>query len=642
MNENYRALTRAYRPQTFEEIISQEHVSNTLKNAIKANRLSHAYMFCGPRGVGKTTMARVLARVVNQVDETVDGEALSRTLNIVEMDAASNRKIEDVRSLKEVIRVPPQNGRYKIFIIDEVHMLTKEAFNALLKTLEEPPGHAIFIFATTEPHKVLPTILSRVQRFDFKRIGVTEIVGHLKEISEKEGVKVDDESLHVIAERADGALRDALGLLDQAIAFCGSTIEYKELLRALNVVDKEHLFAFVDAVTERNAAKGLGLVKELLTAGTDIQEFLVSLTGHIRNLYVASDPDRLELIEATEETRNQYRQQAGDYTEEDLIRMLHLVSETQQKLKDARQPRIQFEVLMLKLIHMTPVRNLDTLMNELQELKKNSTNLSEPGKSATLKGEAAPAKGEDEPAKGNSAPASSKTESSFDGAASPSGNTSSPAKSSASNPDEELFGPPSLAGASDETGRPPDKGPSRNPDDRPSRKSGRGGDRQHQNGAGKTRVKKPSPVAVSSAEAESGSGRTVSDNEHNRPAEGRNFKNLEDIRDKWDQYLLELEESVPRMLYFQIQRAELAELQGTVLKLLVDNEFGKQLIDEHQMELSRLLKSVTGVRLKIESDVQQDESRDHSTSLYDEFQKIREKDPQIQTLVELFGAELEY
>src|SRR5690625_878676 len=247
MKENYRALTRAYRPKTFEDIVSQEHVSSTLKNAIRNDRLSHAYMFCGPRGVGKTTMARVLAREVNQVADSVDGEELGRTLNIVEMDAASNRKIDDVRALKEVIRVPPQNGRYKIFIIDEVHMLTKEAFNALLKTLEEPPPHAIFIFATTEPHKVLPTILSRVQRFDFKRIGVSEMVERLREIAQKESIRIDEESLHVIAKRADGALRDALGLMDQAIASLGDHIEYKMLPEALNIVDTGQLFTLLEA-----------------------------------------------------------------------------------------------------------------------------------------------------------------------------------------------------------------------------------------------------------------------------------------------------------------------------------------------------------------------------------------------------------
>src|SRR5699024_6771298 len=284
MSDNYRALTRTYRPHTFDDIVSQEHVSSTLKNAIKKNRLAHAYMFSGPRGVGKTTMARVLARSVNNIEKDVDGEALNQTLNIIEIDAASNNGVDDIRDLRDRVRIPPQNGRYKIYIIDEVHMLSKAAFNALLKTLEEPPDHVIFIFATTEPHKVLPTILSRVQRFDFKRISIEQIVVQLKRVARAEGIEVDEESLHVIAKKADGALRDALGLLDQAIAFCGTTISHDELLQALNAVSTDRMFELMETVVNHDAAGGLALVHHLLQEGYDIQEFLVGLTEHLRNL----------------------------------------------------------------------------------------------------------------------------------------------------------------------------------------------------------------------------------------------------------------------------------------------------------------------------------------------------------------------
>lgn len=370
MAKNYKALTRTYRPQTFDDIVSQEHVSSTLKNAIKQNRISHAYMFCGPRGVGKTTMARVLARTINQIDEQVDGESLSQTLNVVEIDAASNNKVGDVHNLRETVRVPPQSGNYKIFIIDEVHMLSKQAFNALLKTLEEPPAHAIFIFATTEPHKVLPTILSRVQRFDFKRISVDEIVRRLTEICNKEEITIDNESLHVIAKKADGALRDALGLMDQAIAFCGTTIEYEELIEALNVVGHAQLFEFTKAVAEKDSDAGLLLIDRLLKNGVDIHEFLVSLTEHLRNLYVAKQGERLHLVEATEETKQQYRTAAEEFTEEDLMRMLHMVSEAQIKIKEVQQPKVHFEILMLKLVHMNRTQELNNLIGELSGLKK--------------------------------------------------------------------------------------------------------------------------------------------------------------------------------------------------------------------------------------------------------------------------------
>jgi DNA polymerase III subunit gamma/tau len=595
MNENYRALTRKYRPQSFEDIVSQEHVSNTLKNAIKSNRLSHAYMFCGPRGVGKTTMARVLARVVNQVDTGVDGEELSRTLNIVEMDAASNRKIEDVRSLKEVIRVPPQNGRYKIFIIDEVHMLTKEAFNALLKTLEEPPAHAIFIFATTEPHKVLPTILSRVQRFDFKRISISEIVERLREIADEESIQIDEESLHVIAKRADGALRDALGLMDQAIAFCGSEIQYKELLGALNVVDKDHLFTFMDAVQARDSHAGLELIRDLLHGGTDIQEFLVTLTEHIRNLYVAHSSKRLHLVEATDETRQRYLDQANAYSEDDLMRMLHLVSESQYKLKDAQQPKVHFEILMLKLIHMSRSTELEGLISELKQLKKNSDN----GKLTVDKPESDNRTFSNPDTNDKSSVPGNELNESKDSQV----NTVKTAGSvkmepaepeSAADEDDDLFGRPSLGNGPESVNK------------------------KNENPAGRTgkKVNKTPPAKING---------------------------ITDVTSKWEEVLESLKEQAPRTLYFQMQRAELRELKGRELLLTVDNEFAQQLVDENRLLLTKILKNELGVRLSLTCSVQRNKvNKKESLNPYDRFKELQRKDPQIRTIVELFGAELEY
>ena len=367
MSNSYRALTRKYRPQSFDDIVSQEHVSNTLLNAVEQDRIAHAYMFCGPRGVGKTTMARVLARVINGIDDGVDGEALNQTLNIIEIDAASNNKVEDVHHLRESVRIPPQNGRYKIFIVDEVHMLSKAAFNALLKTLEEPPEHAIFIFATTEPHKVLPTILSRVQRFDFKRIAVDEIVTRLEKITRDEGIAIDHESLHVIAKKADGALRDALGLLDQAIAFCGDNIQHDELLKALNIVGSDRLFEFMGFVTGRNPSGGLELIHTLLQEGYDIQEFLVGLVEHLRNLYVAKQSNKMALIEASAETKNRYLKEAQALDTTDIMRYLYLVSEHQIKIKEVSQPRISFELMFLKMVHLEPLDGLKKLIAKVQE-----------------------------------------------------------------------------------------------------------------------------------------------------------------------------------------------------------------------------------------------------------------------------------
>ncbi len=585
MNDNYRALTRTYRPQAFEDIVSQEHVSNTLKNAIKNNRLSHAYMFCGPRGVGKTTMARVLARVVNEVDSGIDGESLSRTLNIVEMDAASNRRIEDVRSLKEVIRVPPQNGKYKIFIIDEVHMLTKEAFNALLKTLEEPPPHAIFIFATTEPHKILPTILSRVQRFDFKRIGIGEIVKRLRDVAAKESIQIDEESLHVIAKKADGALRDALGLMDQAIAFCGSQIEYRELLKALNVVDREDLFSFIEAVHAKNSNAGLTLIRDLLQSGTDIQEFLVTLTEHIRNLYVAHEAERLHLIEATEETRNRYSVQAEKFSADDLIRMLHLVSEAQLRLKEAQQQRVHFEILMLKMIHMSRSKELGILLNELEALKKNSTN------GQPLKNYDTP---DDNRKETKARLPATDPDSEFDEEERQDKNIENPPATEASGKDD-LFGRPSLGYSNMQ----------------------------------KTEV-------LESAEA------TESPKEKNTGALG-GINSVGDVIEKWDHILEQIKNDGPRTLFFQMQRVEVQSLKGRELSLTVDNEFSLKLIDENRQFLSKCLKNELGTALRIHCTVQREKkSTQDSLSPYERFKELQKRDPHIRTLVELFGAELEY
>ncbi len=370
MSPSYKALTRAYRPQTFEDIVSQEHVSNTLKNAIENNRLSHAYLFCGPRGVGKTTMARVLARTINEVDMDVDGEQLNNTLNIVEIDAASNNSVEDVRALRERVRIPPQSGRFKVYIIDEIHMLSKQAFNALLKTLEEPPAHVIFIFATTEPHRILPTILSRCQRFDFRRITVDEIVGRLELIAQREDISIDKESLHVIAKKADGALRDALGILDQTIAFCGTTITYDDLHRALNIVSSERMFELTDALIRKDARAGMALLHNLLHIGNDIQEFLAALTEHFRNLYLAKDSQNFYLIEATRDTRERFQEMASAFSVDDLMRMMHIVHEAEFSIRQAQQPRIHLEITLLKLFHMTRSDGLTELLLKLETLEQ--------------------------------------------------------------------------------------------------------------------------------------------------------------------------------------------------------------------------------------------------------------------------------
>lgn len=605
MAQNYRALTRTYRPQTFDDIVSQEHVRSTLKNAIKQNRISHAYMFCGPRGVGKTTMARVLARAVNNIDTEIDGESLNQTLNIVEMDAASNRKIDDVRQLKDVIRVPPQNGKYKIFIIDEVHMLTKEAFNALLKTLEEPPPHAIFIFATTEPHKVLPTILSRVQRFDFRRISVEEIVERLKIVCEREAISIDDESLHIIAKKADGALRDALGLMDQAIAFCGMNIEHNELLKALNVVGHDRLFEFSDAIEKKDSTAGLTLVDTLLKEGTDIQEFLVSMTEHIRNLYVAKQGSRMHMVEATEDTKTRYIETAKAFSEDDLMRMLHLVSEAQLKTKDVQQPRIHFEILVLKLIHMSRSKELNTLLDGLNQLKKNGM---------IQRGES-PRNGT---ASSNSSTKTSATVNTAETKADGKNKTTDSVK-----PD------PSAAPAEKKIKAPPDES-------KYTRKKSDNDDLLFRPSLGYAKGIS-SPHTTATREKEVNSPEVT----NNKPAVS--VTNLEQIEKKWKNFLHTVKDEAPQMLYFQLLRVKLKDLKGAEVWISADNEFASNLIEENQKLLSSLFKEATGIRIRLKCVVERTEKKQPgSVSPYERFKELQKKDPNLRTIVELFGAELEY
>jgi DNA polymerase III subunit gamma/tau len=620
MAQNYRALTRTYRPQSFDDIVSQEHVSSTLKNAIKQNRISHAYMFCGPRGVGKTTMARVLARAVNEVSDDVDGEALNQTLNIVEMDAASNRKIEDVRQLKDVIRVPPQSGKYKIFIIDEVHMLTKEAFNALLKTLEEPPPHAIFIFATTEPHKVLPTILSRVQRFDFKRISVDEIISRLKQICLKEQITIDDESLHVIAKKADGALRDALGLMDQAVAFCGMEIRYSELLQALNVIGNDHLFDFTDAIAKRDSNTGLTLIDDLMKEGADIQEFLVSLTEHIRNLYVAKQGDKMHLVEATAETKDRYKKIAVLFSEEDLMRMLHLVCEAQLKNKDVQQPRVHFEILMLKLIHMSRSKELNELISGLELLKKN-------GRIPLAKEESKTSQQSEELSHEKE-----ETDDESSGPYTKDAEISEPVNRSTPQTESTPSVPSITASKESQNGR--------STHQTTVSEAVQDEDEEEDMLMGRPSLGFARGISSTNGREETAADLNTDTAQHTKKIE---LNGTDDIEAHWKPFLDVVKESAPQMLYFQMLRVQLKDLRGTELIVSADNEFATNLMDENQQMLSSFFKQVTGVHIRIKCIVERDEKKEkESLSPYERFKELQKKDPQLRTIVELFGAELEY
>lgn len=362
--DNYIVSARKYRPMTFDSVVGQGALTVTLKNAIQSGRLAHAYLFCGPRGVGKTTCARIFAKTINCLNPQPNGEACGecesckafneqRSYNIHELDAASNNSVEDIRQLIEQVRIPPQIGKYKVFIIDEVHMLSQAAFNAFLKTLEEPPHHAIFILATTEKHKILPTIMSRCQIYDFKRMGVNDIVGHLKNVAEKEGITVEDAALNIIAQKADGGMRDALSIFDQVASFCGGNITYQRTIENLNVLDYDYYFRLIDFFLEGKITECMLTLNEILSKGFEGQYFITGLSSHFRNLLVSQDAQTVGLIEASEEVRNRYKEQAKKCKPQFLFRAMKLANDCDLNYKQSQNKRLLVELTLIEMAQLS-------------------------------------------------------------------------------------------------------------------------------------------------------------------------------------------------------------------------------------------------------------------------------------------------
>lgn len=375
---------RKYRPVTFDLVVGQAHVTNTLKNAIKSDHLAQAFLFCGPRGVGKTTCARILAKTVNCLNLSVDMnpcntcescEAFNRQANfsIFELDAASNNSVDDIRALVEQVRYPPQGARYKVYIIDEVHMLSTAAFNAFLKTLEEPPSYAIFILATTERHKILPTILSRCQVFDFFRIRQPDIVGQLKQVAEKEGIEYEEEGLRIIAEKADGAMRDALTIFDQMVSYGGNKITYKLVIENLNILDYEYFFSACKYLAEAEIPHILLLLDEIIKRGFDGLTFLTGLSGHMRNLLIAGDPATVNILDFGKELKERYEAQAGKLNPTFILNALNIAANAEMSIKSARNGRLHLELTLIKMAYLTQVLTTDEKKKPNEQLinKKN-------------------------------------------------------------------------------------------------------------------------------------------------------------------------------------------------------------------------------------------------------------------------------
>ncbi len=349
---------------SFDTVVGQSALTTTLKNAVKSGKLAHAYLFCGPRGVGKTTCARIFAKAINCQNPTPDGEACNecescqsfneqRSLNIFELDAASNNSVEHIKTLMEQTRIPPQLGKYKVFIIDEVHMLSTAAFNAFLKTLEEPPAHVIFILATTEKHKILPTILSRCQIYDFERMTVANTIGHLKHVAEKEGIQYEDEALAVIAEKADGGMRDALSIFDQAVSFCQGNITYQKVIEDLNVLDSEYYFRLVDYCLENKVTEAMVLLNDIINKGFDGGLLIQGLAKHVRNVLMAKDPQTLPLLEVSEQQRQRYQEQAKRCPTPYLYKGLQLMNQCDINYRQSSNKRLLVELTLIEVAQIT-------------------------------------------------------------------------------------------------------------------------------------------------------------------------------------------------------------------------------------------------------------------------------------------------
>ena len=345
--ENFIVSARKYRPKGFEQVVGQQHVTRTLQNAIQQNHLAQALLFTGPRGVGKTTCARILARMINEDDGISDERDFS--LNIFELDAASNNSVDDIRNLIDQVRFAPQIGSYKVYIIDEVHMLSQAAFNAFLKTLEEPPKHAIFILATTEKHKIIPTILSRCQIYDFKRIGVEDIAKHLQKVAEKENINIEKEALHVVAQKADGALRDALSIFDRIVSYSGELITYQDVIDNLRILDYDYYFRTTDHILSQDQSELLLLYDKVLDNGFDGHQYINGLAAHFRDLLVCKDPRTLELLEVSDSTKDRYREQAQNTPAPLLFQGLKLIAEVDARYKLSNNPRLLVELCLLQL-----------------------------------------------------------------------------------------------------------------------------------------------------------------------------------------------------------------------------------------------------------------------------------------------------
>lgn len=691
-DQRYLVAARKYRPKLFREIVAQEHVTDTLKNAIRLDRLAHAYLFSGPRGVGKTTAARVLAKAVNCETPREEREDQSepcrqcdscqsfeqgQSLSVFEFDAASNRKVEDIQPLLEKVRVPPQGGRKKVYIVDEVHMLSKHAFNAFLKTLEEPPAHALFIFATTEPHKVLPTILSRCQRFDFNRIPVPRVVERLREICEAEDITADDESLMLLAQKGNGALRDALSAFDQAVSLCGTTLEYADLAQAMGVVDRDLFFQLTDHVAHQNSAGVLELVEHVVREGYDLQEFLAGLAEHLRNLLVAHTMEDDTLIEAAEATRTRYAEVSQQFTEADLLRLLTIVGDAEEDVKGSSQPRLKLEMALLRMAALTRSADLREALDKIDrleqmarqgklpdELPADATDEAGSSPATSASSTAEPASDYDTPEREPaSTPAPSKASESPEkppkGASPEESEAESDEKDDSSDEDREQEEP--VSAATDEPPAPPTPSPSDSapePSDEPSEETSPEGEDA---GTGyRDLFGEPAlPQQESSDESSDGSGpenshaASLEPNDEDggvaaaaQPGSPPSSDAQAQLQEAWPEFVRAVHDARIRVGSF-LQDAHPVALDNGAAKIAVPRDFHRRQLSDHRSLLLESLEATLGQsvnRINFVIDEESDPSSNgettEETDPYERMRQLRQKHPALDIIFDDFGGEL--
>lgn len=614
---NYRVTARKWRPTEFGSVVGQEHITHTLVNAIRNNRLHHAYLFSGPRGVGKTTTARILARALNCLNPGEGGEpcgtcescqaiASGRSMDVVEIDGASNNSVDDVRGLRDSAKYPPVTGRYKLYIIDEVHMLSTSAFNALLKILEEPPSHLVFVFATTEPHKVLPTILSRCQRFDFRRMQIDSIVSRLAHIAEEEGMGPETDALTVIARKADGSMRDAQSIFDQVRAFCGENFTYEEVHDALNLIDQEFYFRVTAMMVENDPAVAFGIVDHIMKTGYDIEEFLVGLAEHFRHLLSVLIVGSADLIETVDSVRQRYEEESRRLEQGDLIRGLKMTLDAQREIRTAAQPRLRMELLLTRLAVMDRTVRLDQLLAAIAGMPEGGAGGEEPQTGASTRSVSVPTERADDAAPSGSKGSAQGTEQGRSTAEEegPDSDPNEPTGVSSPSTTDETVEP---SAGETETATSPEQGnPSADADapageDPPSDLPGPGEESLF--------ALKNFPTVGASARPSSSSRETRSTDGDDATgvAGSERMVSIDEVQAQWPVFR-EHYASKPRLM-FALEPAVPGEIQGNVLQLCVETERERELIEQYRDDITTTVRSFFRKPLVVEGVIREADRR---------------------------------